>query len=342
MLARSYASIDDSGNAARHYQWMADHRDAFLRSCKDEEGPVWVGDSRKEEERISAGIHACLVDAYDSAGELDKAIGAAEAWIDACPDHLGVFDRMARLQQKRPDPIAAAKYMQKEADIREALGDQAFANDPKVRIILDLGWIISTTRLDETLKNIASTHPHEHSLAESLIRNYWPAFDHLNTDDRQRWVTGSWLLGTSAPQGAGIAVHCFARIVEGELRTNVFAPFAGYARSHPELLAHCRDDDKSIGLFCRYLKGRDKNIGLGPMFRVFGFARHPTSPVISSFAEWLKRDHPWLLSGLKSLETSRIVDFRNREDHPDLRIETHEAEQMSRICRQVIDLLHPR
>jgi hypothetical protein len=149
-------------------------------------------------------------------------------------------------------------------------------------------------------------------------------------------------LGTSAPQGAGIAVHCFARIVEGELRTNIFAPFAGYARSHPELLAHCRDDDKDIGLFCRYLKGRDKNIGLGQMFEVFRLARRPASPISSSFAEWLKRDHPWLLSGLGSIETARIVSFRNRQNHPDRRIETHEAEQMSRICREVINLLHPR
>jgi len=76
MLARSYASIDDGGNAARQYQWMADHRDAFLRSCKDEEGPIWDDDSQKE--MISAGIHACLVNAYDGAGERDKAIGAAE------------------------------------------------------------------------------------------------------------------------------------------------------------------------------------------------------------------------------------------------------------------------
>jgi len=101
---------------------------------------------------------------------------------------------------KSADPIAAAEYMQKEADIREALGDRAFAENPNVRIVLDLGWIISTTRLDETLKNIASTHPHEHSLAESLIRNYWPAIVHLNTDDQQRWVTGSWLLALAHPK----------------------------------------------------------------------------------------------------------------------------------------------
>jgi hypothetical protein len=287
---------------------------------------------------LHPGIHTCLVNAYDDAGELDKAINAAKAWIDACPDHLGTFERMARLQQKRPDPIAAAEYMRREADRREALGDKAFGEDPNVSIILALGGIISIARLDETLKNVASTHPHEHALVESVVKNYWPAFIRLTVEDQQRWVTGSWLLGTNAPQGAGIAVHCFARIVEGELRTRIFVPFAEHARSRPEILAGCTDDP-----FSRYLKSGDKTFGLGQMFKVLGFARRPASPLISSFADWLKRGYPWLLAGLAPLRTDRIVDFRNREDHPDFRlIEAKEAEEASKLCREVINLLYPR
>jgi tetratricopeptide (TPR) repeat protein len=343
MLARSYASIGDGANAARHYRWMLDHQDTFFRSWENEVGPLWDGDSSRDTfrgymETIRAGIHECLINAYDDAGELEKAIGAANSWIDACPDQLGTFERMARLQQKRADPIAAAEYMRKEADRREALGDKAFGEDPNVSIILALGGIVSTSRIDETLKSIATTHHHEHALVESVIRNYWPTFGRLTMDDQQRWVTGSWLLGTNAPQGAGLAVHCFARVVEGELRTSIFARFAEYARCQSEILAGCPDDP-----FCRYLKGCEKNLALGQMFKILGFARRPASSIISFFAEWLKGDNQWLQAGIGRLRTDRIVDFRNREDHPDTRIvEVHQAEEISKICRDVVDLLHPR
>jgi len=82
---------------------------------------------------------------------------------------------------------------------------------------------------------------------------------------------------------------------------------------------------------------------MGQLFKVLGFARRPASQLISSFADWLKRGYPWLLAGLAPLRTDRIVDFRNREDHSDVRlIETHEAEEASRICRDAINPLHPR
>jgi tetratricopeptide (TPR) repeat protein len=334
MLARSYASIGDGYNSAKHYKWMLDHQNLFRQSCVDELGPLpgteWFSKT------LVPGIHACLVNAYDDAGEIDKAVSAAEAWITACPDHLGTCERMARLQQKRGDYGAAAEWLRREADRNPALGE-----DPNVSIILALGGIISLSRLDEALKSIAATHAQEHALVESVVKNYWPAFLQLDNDSRQRWVTGTWLLGTNAPQGAGTSVHCFAGIVERELRTAIFEPFAEYVRSRSDVLAQCTDDEATRE-FCRYLKGRGL-FTLGQMFKVFGFTRRPALRIIASFAEWLKRDRPWLISGLDRLRTDKIVDFRNREDHADIRtIKTDEAEEMSRICREVINLLHPR
>jgi hypothetical protein len=145
-------------------------------------------------------------------------------------------------------------------------------------------------------------------------------------------------LGTNVPHGAGLAVHCFAGIVERHLRTRIFAPFSEHARSRPEVLAGCTDDP-----FSRYVKRGDKNFGLGQMFKVLDLARRPGSLLVSSFAEWLKRGHPWLLAGLAPLRADRIVSFRNREDHWDVRlIEAHEAEESSKICREVLNLLHSR
>jgi tetratricopeptide (TPR) repeat protein len=330
MLARSYAAIGDGGNAAKHYQWMLDHDGTFFRSCEEEIRGIW---GEEPATTLRTDIYGCLVNAYDDVGDAEKAIGAAKAWIEACPDQLGTFQRMAQLELKRADPVAAAECIRKEVDRNEALGE-----DSTISIILALGGALSASHLDDAIKDIAASRPNERALVEAIIKSYWPAFIRLTIEDQQQWVNGSWLLGTNVPHGAGLAVHCFAGIVEQHLRTRIFAPFSEHARSRPEVLAGCTDDP-----FSRYVKSGDKNFGLGQMFKVLDLARRPASPLVSSFADWLNRGHPWLLAGLAPLRTDRIVSFRNREDHRDVRlIEAHEAEESSRICREVLNLLLSR
>ena len=94
MLARSYASIGDGHNAAKHYTWMLDHDTVFLQSCAEETGPLWSTESGNV---IIRELHRCLVNAYDDAGEIDKAISATNNWITKCPDQFGTFDRIGRL-----------------------------------------------------------------------------------------------------------------------------------------------------------------------------------------------------------------------------------------------------
>ncbi len=342
MLAQSYAGVGDGANAARHYKWMLDHGEAFFQSWKDEESPLWGGDDTEWlcsfREHVSAGIHACLIDAYDAADELDKAIQAAKNWIEACPKWPGTFERMARLHQKRCDPFAAAEYMRKEAERREELGDKAYGEDPNVSIILALGEIVSGDRLDEILNDIATGREPERRVVEHLVRNYWPGFCCLSLDDQQRWVTASWLLATDMPHGPGLAVHCFGRVVERELRNKIFSRFSEFVRGDPALLAGCADDP-----FGLYLKGRDRDLTLGKMFKILSMAQRPESQPVTYFAGWLKRDCPRLLSGVDRLRTDRIAAFRNREAHPDVRsIRTRDAELMCQDCRAVIDLLGPR
>lgn len=332
MLARSYASIGDGHNAAKHYHWMVDHHSSFLQSCAQEQGPLW---DEWFSRNMRPELYACLVNAYDDAGELDKAIDAAEAWIAGCPDHLGTYGRMARLQQKRCDPVAAAEWLRKEADRNPALGE-----DPNVSIVLALGGI-APRRIDEALKSIGATHPQELALVQSVVTSYWPTFAHLKKDAQQRWVIGTWFLGTKAPQGPGLAVHCFTWVVEQELRTTIFERFAEHARSRPDILALCTGDEEARR-FCGYLKGYG-TITLGQMFTILGLARRSPVRMIASFAQWLNRERPWLLTQIDRLQIDTIISFRNREDHADMHgITTHEAEAMSRICREVINILYPR
>ena len=112
MLAVSYAYIGDGHNAARHYQWMVDSQQRFLAACAQEEGALWGPE------------------VTDEAASLD---------------HLGTYEQMARLYQKRGDYQAAAEWFRKEADRNRSLDE-----DPNISIILALGSIGTTARKDDT------------------------------------------------------------------------------------------------------------------------------------------------------------------------------------------------
>lgn len=349
MLAWSYASIGDGHNAARHYQWMIDRQQQHLAACAQEVGPL-VAEVAK---LIIQGIHRSLVNAYDDAGELDNAVKATSAWITACPDQLGTYERMARLCQQRADYLAAAEWLSKEAARNRSLGE-----DPNVSIVLALGSIGTTARIDEALTKIANAHPNEHAIIESVLNSYWPPFGDLATESKEKWVWGTWLLNSKVPGGAGLAAHCFAWVVERELCTTIFAPFRESAKSRPELFTL---DDENSKPFVQYLAGaeadlfaggpqsargghaRRPNFALGQMLWTLNKAREPGTLLHSAFAQWLGEKNPTLLPRFATVRTDTITAFRNREDHADLHsITMSDAETMNRRCRHLINLLHPR
>jgi tetratricopeptide (TPR) repeat protein len=331
MLALSYACIGDGHNAARYYRWMVDNKQRFLEACAQEEGEFW---DPEDADFFINGIHRCLVNAYDDAGELDNAINAANAWIIACPAHLGTFERMARLYQQRGDFQATAEWLTREADRNPPLGE-----DPNISIVLALGSIGTAARIDEALTKIANAHPNEHAIIESVVNSYWPAFADLATESKERWAMGTWLLSSKRPAGAGLAVHCFAWVVERELHTTIFAPFKDNAKGHPELFILDDEDSKP---FVQYLTGRI-NFVLGPMLWTLNKAWEPRTPLHSTFAQWLNGKNPMLLPRFETVRTDTITTFRNREDHADLPSMTmSDAEIMNRRCRHLINLLHPR
>ena len=197
-----YACIGDGHNAARYYQWMIDNRQRFCAACAEEEGPYW---DLENVESLTNGVRHCLVNAHDNAGDLDNAINATNAWITACPDHLGTYERMARLYQRRADFQAAGEWFRKEADRNPSLG-----KDPNISIILALAGVGTAARVDEALTKIANAHPNELAIVETVVNSYWPAFAHLDAESKQRWAWGTWILNSSQPGVAGLAAHCFA------------------------------------------------------------------------------------------------------------------------------------
>jgi len=337
MLALSYSCIGDGHNAARHYQWMVDNQQRFLSACAQEEGALW-DDAKTDDvtnlDVFTNGIHRCLVNAYDDAGELDKAINATNAWITACPDHLGTYERMARLCQQRGDYQTAAELFCKERDRNPSLGE-----DPNISIILALGSIGTTARIDEALTKIANAHPSEHAIVESVLNTYWTAFADLVTESKQKWAWGTWLLSSNLPGGAGLAAHCFAWVVERELHTTIFAPFKDDTKGRPELFS---PDDEDSKPFVLYLTGRTTFV-LSQMLWTLNKARKPRTLLHSAFAQWLSAKNPRLLPRFAMVRTDTITTFRNRENHADPHpITVSDAGIISRECRRLIDLLHSR
>jgi len=337
MLALSYSCIGDGHNAARHYQWMVDNQQRFLAACAQEEGPLWDDAETDDVTNLDVftnGIHSCLVNAYDDANELDNAINAANAWIIACPDHLGTYERMARLYQKRNDYQAVAEWLWKERDRNPSFGE-----DPNISTILALGSYGTTARMDEALTKIANAHPNELAITEFVVNSYWPPFASLATESKQKWALGTWLLSLNLRAGTGEAAHCFAWVVERELRTTIFAPFKDDIKGRPELFTL---DDEDSSPFVGYLTGCPK-FTLGEMLRTLDSAREPRTGLHSAFAEWLNGKNPMLLPRFATVRADTIRTFRNREDHADLlSITASDAEIMNRRCRHLINLLHPR
>jgi len=63
----------------------------------------------------------------------------------------------------------------------------------------------------------------------------------------------------------------------------------------------------------------------------------------SAFAQWLNVKNPRFLPRFATAGTNTITTFRNREDHADQHtITMSDAEIMSKACRRLINLLHPR
>ena len=326
MLARSYVGIGDGYNAARHYQWMIDHRQALFDACATE-APLGETDW---ESTLLPGVHRCVVNAYDSAGELDKAITANTAWVAAFPDEPGTYERMARLFQSKGDYHTAYNWLRQEAERSPLLGE-----DPNVSMALALGSVAARANINVTLGNFATAHHDQHSLIHALLMEYWPAYQRLAPESRERWATGPLLRSATIPHGPGLAAHSFAWVVERELRTTIFDKFRRAVMSRP--FTNAEEDDK---LQQRYVRGCG-GLSLGQMLSLIERGTQARTPLVREFGDWLRRERPWLRVGLPRIRTDSIIALRNRENHADLQtVQADEVKTMEGTCRDLLNILH--
>jgi tetratricopeptide (TPR) repeat protein len=283
---------------------------------------------------LFSNLLSCLIKAHEIAGEFDDAITVTEAWIAKYPDELGTHERMARLYQKKGDFSAAYSWLRKEADRNPTFGE-----DSNISMILALGSIASPAKIDEALEALANRHRPEQNLVASVIENHWPTFAKLAKDSKERWVTGTWLLATPTQNVApGIASHCFAWVVERELRSTIFEPFAAFERER-RLEPHA-DVNEQTRVLIAYLNGTSP-VTLGQMLYILGQVRKAQFPTYALFTQWLNAGLPSFLARIDHINTYKITEFRNREDHAKMQNVTRtEAEEMNIICRDLVGAIH--
>lgn len=327
MLARSYMLVGDAHNSAVRYRWMVDHRKEFIQQSFVE--MVLLPELPEDAADIGPSLYRCLIAAHEAADETDEAIRATGEFIEACPDEPGTFNQMSRLYLKNADYEEAYRYLRKEANRNPKFGE-----NPHISIALAIGSITSTAAIDDAINKIVSSHPDEQRLAAAILPIYWSTFSKLGLESQQRWAYGTWLM-SSARGNAGLAAHCFAWVLEREVRETIFAP---YKATRPTVFAK---NETESPFLARYLLRGDLP-SLGQMLTLLRHAKQPSSKVVLEFATWLSRTanpRSALTVDLKAID--RIVSVRNREDHANpLSITNEEAEAMARDSRGILDLLH--
>lgn len=323
MLARCYRAIGDHHNAALQYEWLLQNSASQLTHWKEEMDWVWRDDPKWISE-----LHECLIGAYDNSGETEKAIAAAERYIEAFPNQLGTYGRMARLYRKEGDHLKAYEWLRKEAD-----RNPQFDEDPNISMALALG-AIAQPNLDELLKKVARGHAEEVRKIADMLLEYWPAYGSLDTQSKERWAVGEWLRESGLPQAAGLAAHSFAQVAERELRANIFDKFR---EARPDLLS--RKDEADDRFLANYLRGVG-GLTLGQMLTIIGRADRSRG-LTGAFGEWLKREHPWFMARFRSLRPDRIARLHRDEKHALRVLAGSEAATAAADCRALIELTHP-
>lgn len=306
MLTRAYFAKGDFHNAAAQCEWLLQRLPGsvpeFVRSMDVEVS-----------EAVIMSLHRALVGAYESADETDKAIAASERLIRAYPDAPGTYARLARLYLKKTADYEAAY----ECLLKERERNPPFGEDPNVSLALAFGGIAGPDRFSKALSTYRLSNPAEFALVRSLVLNHWPDFAKLSEESQADWVNGNWLLFTQAfDEGAQHpparhASYCFGLALERELVAGVFRPFSEAVPGHLDV----------------------DEITLGPMC---GRLQEPRG----RFAKWLGDEKPLLRKQLWRINTGRIVDLRNRSDHPKPEpITRAEAEEMAKQCRDFLSLI---
>jgi hypothetical protein len=275
---------------------------------------------------------ASVVRCYREAGDFLAAETWVTRWVTWRGADADLALTIAELRAGRGDYVGAYQK------VRELLvdGDDEQAIDWRTATLLALGGV-ATGRADAAkLDALLAGQPDVSLRIRSLLGDYWPTFEKLDVGSRALWEQGMYyLLWGEAPPDyqAGLledAASKFAKVVEKELRDNVFRALREEANNAPtlqaDLLAHITTKDLKL-----YFTGERNHLSLGSMAWLI---HHHGIPQARTF--FTKR-FPGLLKTKRELE--RVIAFRNPSFHasePQKRSYT----DVGRACRAVLDSVH--
>jgi len=330
MLARCYIAIGEFHSAAVEYRKLLSA------------GPWPDGELADPFHYLTL---LALATALERDGATEEAMETIQKTIGLFPNRSGLCAKLARLQARKADYVAAVDSL-----LRECETDPTFGKDYRVEMLIALASVTgdsekAVVEFENKLKAYAQSRPELSGLAAAILREHWPAFSQLSPDAQRDWIEATKMLHG---QGDGVslsgpAAFSFVLALENELRRLIFEPF------RTEVGDECRrstEKPPSAPLwyqhFRGYLQGGDK-ISLGDILCALRGTQSSNERWLEILGQWTARRFPSLFKCLMSLDTKKIVDTRNRHGHPGSReVSKSEAEEIAFSCRLLLDSLFTR
>jgi tetratricopeptide (TPR) repeat protein len=278
------------------------------------------------ERHYASRLYALAVDAYESDGEIERAISTSDRWMREFPDQPGIHERRSRLFRMQGDFTPAYEELRKEVDKNPLRG-----KDPAVEMALAFGNLYQDQETQwETFKRGVDARDEE--LVRVVLRVHWPQLERLAERNIKDWVDACYLLLCRKPNNPPMAMNTLARLVENELRTRVFGRFRKELGT--EEISSMRVGTDPLA---KYLSGDDR-IALGQMLNEIRFPDARTAAGLR-FRQWLRDEN--LLPRLQDIDLGRLYNLHIPGKHTK---ETYtpsweDAEELAKLSRGVLSII---
>lgn len=177
---------------------------------------------------------------YVEAGQTVRAKNLLLECASAFPTSSGIYEQLSKISAKECNHDEAALYLAQEAERNPAVSE-----DYRSSIVVALqGMRPPRAIVQEVIEAFLGS---EHArTVQNVIEQYWPTFELLNQGSKENWLAGV-MLGWDHKEPklkrafAERAVQCLSKVVETELREEVFATFKRKVQKANRLLdGNCR------------------------------------------------------------------------------------------------------
>jgi tetratricopeptide (TPR) repeat protein len=281
------------------------------------------------EKGIRSRLYALAVEAYESDGQIDRAVTASERWVKEFPNEAGIHERRSRLFAKQGDLDSAYKSLRTEVDSNPRRGENL-----AVSMALRYGELYGApeAQWNRFRRNV---DPNETSLVRSLVCIHWPQAVGLADSDLKEWADACSVLLRHGPDNPSYPIVGFGKVAENELRSRVFDRFRQTLGTE-DILSIRRGAERDP--LTRYLlRGK---FALGEMLNEIRH-REARSAAGRRFREWLGREkNGWRLTNLPGADLVRLTYLDEVAKHqPETPLSWENAAEMARLSRELLNVV---